>query len=263
MTYWVTWDVNDAISNAVGSFATAITMFFFLSPIKTFITIIKSRSTKAFRGEQFLFMFFNCSLWVFYGAYSGELEPLVCNAIGTFLAVIYIALYAYYLPQDKDTVQQEALINPVEIEQGGDSSPISKKKYLSVYFITLTLVVGVGIGVGFVDMEVADEDFSVFLLGIFANIFNLLMYGAPLGVMRRVIETKSVEYMPFLVSFFTLLCSTSWLMYGGYIGDLWITIPNASGFLLGIAQLVLYGIYYQKTPPPQLGSTNFSPSNKV
>jgi len=245
MTYWVTWDVNDAVSNAIGSFATAVTMFFFLSPIKTFITIIKSRSTKAFRGEQFLFMFFNCSLWVFYGAYSGELEPLICNVIGTFLAVIYIALYAYYLPSEKDVVQQEALINPVEIESGDPAPPISKKVYLVVYFGTLTFVIGLGIGVGFVDMQIADEDFSVFVLGIFANIFNLLMYGAPLGIMRRVIETKSVEYMPFLVSFFTLVCSSSWLMYGGYIGDLWITIPNASGFFLGIAQLTLYAIYYK------------------
>jgi len=228
-------------------------VLFFLSPIKTFATIVRAKSTLAFRGEGFLFMFFNCSLWVFYGAYSGEIEPLVCNAIGSFLAAIYILLYAFYLPKDNDQQQQEALLQPVELGASPSSPPISKNKYLSVYFLTLTLTVGVGIGVGFVDLQVADEDFSVFLLGIFANIFNLLMYGAPLGIMRRVIETKSVEFMPFLVSFFTLLCSFSWLMYGGYIGDLWITIPNASGVLLGIAQLVLYALYYK--PPTVQGKT--------
>ncbi|KAL2943537.1 Bidirectional sugar transporter SWEET1, partial [Bienertia sinuspersici] len=46
-----------------------------------------------------------------------------------------------------------------------------------------------------------------------ASVFSVIMYGSPLSIMRLVIKTKSVEYMPFLLSLFCFLCGTSWFIF--------------------------------------------------
>ncbi|CAK9325978.1 unnamed protein product, partial [Citrullus colocynthis] len=52
--------------------------------------------------------------------------------------------------------------------------------------------------------------------------FNLAVFASPLSIMKRVIATKSVEYMPFSLSFFLTLSATMWFFYGFFIKDLFI-----------------------------------------
>ncbi|XP_020255121.1 bidirectional sugar transporter SWEET1a-like isoform X2 [Asparagus officinalis] len=79
--------------------------------------------------------------------------------------------------------------------------------------------------------------------GIAAAIFSICMYASPLSIMRLVIKTKSVEYMPFLLSLFVFLCGTSWFIYGLLGHDPFVTVPNGCGSVLGAMQLILYAIY--------------------
>lgn len=41
---------------------------------------------------------------------------------------------------------------------------------------------------------------------------------------KKVIETKSVEYMPFYLSFFSFLASSLWLAYGLLSHDLFLAV---------------------------------------
>lgn len=64
-----------------------------------------------------------------------------------------------------------------------------------------------------------------------------------LAVQKTVVTTKSVEYMPFLLSFFLFLNGGVWTLYAVLVQDWFLGVPNGVGFILGTAQLVLYAIY--------------------
>lgn len=84
------------------------------------------------------------------------------------------------------------------------------------------------------------------------------MYASPLSVMRLVIKTKSVEFMPFFLSLFVFLCGTSWFIFGLLGHDPFVAIPNGFGCGLGAVQLILYAIYRNcnKTRGPSTATNN-------
>ncbi|KAL5068441.1 hypothetical protein RYX36_019328, partial [Vicia faba] len=51
------------------------------------------------------------------------------------------------------------------------------------------------------------------VVGIICDIFNIMMYASPLTVMAKVIETKSVKYMPFSLSLANFLNGLCWTTY--------------------------------------------------
>ncbi|KAJ1685181.1 hypothetical protein LUZ63_016571 [Rhynchospora breviuscula] len=81
------------------------------------------------------------------------------------------------------------------------------------------------------------------LVGSIGLVASMSMYSSPLVAVRQVIKTKSVEYMPFYLSFFSFAASTLWLFYGLLGRDLFLAAPNFIGSPMGILQLVLYFIY--------------------
>uniref|UniRef100_A0A6N2M7L4 Bidirectional sugar transporter SWEET n=2 Tax=Salix TaxID=40685 RepID=A0A6N2M7L4_SALVM len=74
-----------------------------------------------------------------------------------------------------------------------------------------------------------------------------MMYAAPLSVMKMVITTKSVEYMPFFISLASLANGVAWSAYALIKFDPFILVPNGMGTLFSVAQLILYAVYYRST----------------
>ncbi|KAK4480712.1 hypothetical protein RD792_013794 [Penstemon davidsonii] len=80
-------------------------------------------------------------------------------------------------------------------------------------------------------------------VGSIGLVASIAMYGSPLVAVKQVIQTKSVEFMPFYLSFFSFLASSLWMVYGLLSHDLFLASPNLVGSPLGILQLFLYCKY--------------------
>jgi solute carrier family 50 protein (sugar transporter) len=63
------------------------------------------------------------------------------------------------------------------------------------------------------------------------------------GAQKTVINTKSVEFMPFFLSFFLFLNGGVWATYAVLDRDIFLGIPNGIGFVLGSIQLIIYAIF--------------------
>nr|GEV41637.1 SWEET sugar transporter [Tanacetum cinerariifolium] len=117
----------------------------------------------------------------------------------------------------------------------------------SLKLIVLLIVVGFGLIVVLTQFLATGVTRGV-IVGWICLVFSLCVFVAPLGVLRQVIKTKSVEYMPILLSVALTLSAVMWFFYGLLLGDYSIAIPNILGFTFGIIQMILYFVYKNKKP---------------
>ncbi|KAL4555190.1 hypothetical protein LXL04_037801 [Taraxacum kok-saghyz] len=194
----------------------------FVSPIPTFRRIIRNQSTEQFSGIPYIYALLNCLICAWYGCpfiSSDNLLVTTVNSVGAVFQLSYIIIYITNTEKPKKF----------------------KMSALLVAVFGLFAVIAVG------SMLVIDLELRHLLIG-FLSCFTLIsMFASPLSVMNVVIQTKSVEFMPFYLSLSTFLMSTSFLLYGVFNFDPFIYVPNGIGTILGIAQLALYFYYHDKS----------------
>ncbi|KAJ7977917.1 Bidirectional sugar transporter SWEET [Quillaja saponaria] len=190
-----------------------ISILVFASPIKTFRLVVKKKSTENYKVAPYITTLLSTSLWSFYGLLKPDgLLVVTVNGAGAVLQFIYVILFLIYAPKDKK-VKTAQLAGHIEcgIPWGSDfSNTFGSPWKQETYF-------------GWSIMHRINRRH------------------------RTVIKTQSVEYMPFLLSFFLFLNAGIWTAYAILVSDYYIGIANAIGFLLGSAQLIIYVIYKNKS----------------
>ncbi|WOL04490.1 bidirectional sugar transporter SWEET1a-like isoform X1 [Canna indica] len=184
----------------------------------TFRRIIKKRSTEDFSGVPYNMTLLNCLLSAWYGlpfVSPNNILVSTINGTGAAIEAVYVVIFLVFAP----------------------------KKVKARMLALLSLVVSIFAIVALVSCFALRGERRKVFCGFAAAIFSICMYASPLSVMRLVIRTKSVKYMPFLLSLFVFLCGTSWFIYGLLGGDPFVAVPNGCGSLLGAMQLILYAIY--------------------
>ncbi|CAL4972833.1 unnamed protein product [Urochloa decumbens] len=195
-----------------------IALFLFLSPVVTFWRIIRKRSTEDFSGVPYNMTLLNCLLSAWYGlpfVSPNNILVTTINGTGSLIEAIYVVIFLIFAER-RIRLRMLGLLG------------IVTSIFAAVVLISLLALHGNG---------------RKIFCGLAATIFSICMYASPLSIMRLVIKTKSVEFMPFLLSLSVFLCGTSWFIYGLLGRDPFIIIPNGCGSVLGLAQLVLYAIY--------------------
>lgn len=219
--YWGTWTIYPEVVAVLGNIALVFALYFFFSPIATAVKITRANSTLEFSAFTYMSTFVNCSLWVCYAFFQKLDSPLYTNLIGGAASVVWLMHFLVY------------------------ASSQNRFKVCSRFIPTVLIEAAFVFFLRYYDAEnfFRGQSRSVFIIGVLADIINIVMYASPLAVIGLVIRTKNVEYLPFLVCVGVLLCSSVWTTYGVYIGDIFITIPNAIGTFLAIFQLTLHIIY--------------------
>ncbi|XP_010496504.1 PREDICTED: bidirectional sugar transporter SWEET1-like isoform X2 [Camelina sativa] len=160
----------------------------------------------------------NCLLSAWYGLpFVSKDNTLVStiNGTGAVIETIYVFIFLIYAP---------------------------KKEKVKIFGI-FSCVLAVFGTVALVSLFALHGNARKLFCGLAATVFSIIMYASPLSIMRLVIKTKSVEFMPFFLSLFVFLCGTSWFVYGLIGRDPFVAIPNGFGCALGTLQLILYFIY--------------------
>ncbi|XP_051121613.1 bidirectional sugar transporter SWEET4-like [Andrographis paniculata] len=207
----------------IGVIGNIISIILFLSPVPTFYDIWKKKSVELYSPMPYLATFINCGLWVLYGL--PMVQPhstlvVTINASGLVIELVYISLFfAFSNGKKRLNLTMFMLI---------------ECSFLALLtLLVLTLVHSIKLRASIVG--------SICMAG------NTLMYASPLSVMKMVIKTKSVEYMPFFLSLFSFLNGVCWTSYALIHLDPFIAVPNGLGTLLGAAQLLLYVMFYKST----------------
>lgn len=207
----------------VGIIGNVISFFLFLSPGPTFVKILKAKSVMEFKPDPYIATVLNCAVWVFYGmpiVHPDSLLVITINGFGLALELLYVSIFFIY----SDWAKRRKIIIALIIEA----------IFMAILiFVTLTFLHGT-------------KDRSM-LIGIVAIVFNVIMYTSPLTVMKKVISTKSVKYMPFYLSLANFVNGIVWAIYALLKFDPYILIPNGLGTLSGLVQLILFAAFYRTT----------------
>ncbi|KAM4124922.1 hypothetical protein ACJW30_01G271500 [Castanea mollissima] len=214
----------ESIRNVIGIIGNVISFGLFLSPVPTFYRIIKNKAVEDFSPIPYIATVLNCIFWVFYGmpfVHPDSLLVVTINSVGLGLELIYLAIFYTYAAKQNN---------------GRVLLGLSVEVIFAAIIIIITMT------------TLHTYKKRSLLVGVICDIFNTLMYVSPLTVMKQVITTKSVEYMPFYLSLTNFLNGSIWTAYALIKFDIYVLVSNGIGAVSGAAQLILYAIYYRTTP---------------
>ncbi|KAL0718353.1 hypothetical protein Bca4012_067675 [Brassica carinata] len=207
----------------VGIIGNVISFGLFCSPIPTMIKIWKMRSVSEFKPDPYVATVLNCMMWTFYGLPFIQVDSLLVttiNGTGLLMELVYVTIFFIFA--------SSAIRRKITIAMVIELIFMAVVIFCTLYFLHTT------------------KQRSM-LIGIMCIVFNVIMYASPLTVMRLVIKTKSVKYMPFFLSLASFMNGVVWVIYACLKFDPYILIPNGLGSLSGLVQLILYATYYKRT----------------
>ncbi|XP_072950508.1 bidirectional sugar transporter SWEET14-like [Typha angustifolia] len=200
-----------------GILGNVISFMVYLAPLPTFYRVYRKKSTEGFQSLPYVVALFSSMLWIYYAFLKTNAYLLITiNSIGCIIETVYIVMYLTYAPK---------------------TAKISTAKIL------LLLNVGMFGLIFLLTLLLSNGSNRVSILGWVCVGFSVSVFVAPLSIIRLVIRTKSVEFMPFSLSFFLTLSAVVWFSYGLLTKDKYVALPNIIGFLFGISQMVLYIVY--------------------
>nr|WAJ59860.1 SWEET family protein 1 [Heracleum moellendorffii] len=200
-----------------GILGNIISFMVYLAPLPTFYRVYRKKSTEGFQSVPYVVALFSAMLWIFYAFLKTNAYLLITiNSFGCVIETIYVLVYLFYATKDT-----------------------------KVYTVKLVVLLNVGTFglILLLTLLLAEGSRRVQILGWICVGFSISVFAAPLSIIRLVVRTKSVEFMPFSLSFFLTLSAVVWFSYGLLSKDIYVALPNVLGVIFGILQMALYLIY--------------------
>ncbi|KAK3424862.1 hypothetical protein EUGRSUZ_F01609 [Eucalyptus grandis] len=212
----------------------------------TFYGIYKRKSTQRFQSIPYAVSLLSVMLLLYYGVVKKDTLLITTNGIGCVITAALSRLLMWLLTSSMlakgNVVSLITFLAPLPTFYGIYKRK-STQRFQSIPYVVsllsamLLLYYGVDTllittnGIGCVITAAYVAAYLVYrarIIGWICMTFSLGIFVAPLCILRKVIKTRSVEFMPITLSIFLTL---------GAI------VPNVLGFVLGGVQIVLYAIY--------------------
>ncbi|CAA3001791.1 bidirectional sugar transporter SWEET14 [Olea europaea subsp. europaea] len=200
-----------------GIIGNVISLMVYFAPMPTFCQIYQRKSTEGFQSIPYVTSLFSSLFWIYYAVIKTNSTMLITiNSTGCLIQITYICLYIFYATRDTMMQMLTMVVLPNTI--------------VFILIIVLTQLL----------MKGGERTDAV---GWICMFFSLLVYVSPLCIVGKVIRTKSVKYIPFLLSLSLTISAVVWFLYGILQNDYSIVILNMLGSIFGILQLMLYFMY--------------------
>ncbi|MCO5602526.1 hypothetical protein L7F22_056659 [Adiantum nelumboides] len=212
---------RDLLALLVGILGNITSTLVFASPLVTFYRIIKKRNTESFSPVPYITCMLSQLLWTYYGIIKPKgLIIVTISGVGVVIEISYLSIFVIF------------------------ASMPHRMYALKLLTLSLTTFVALFLGSFFGSRGAT----RLTIVGFLCAINSVCMFASPLCVMKKVITTKSVEFMPFFLTLSLFANGGTWATYSIIVRDLFMGVPSGLGFLFGIFQLVLYFCYYKKSP---------------
>ncbi|XP_008802109.1 bidirectional sugar transporter SWEET14-like [Phoenix dactylifera] len=200
----------------VGLLGNIISFLVVLAPMPTFYRVYKRKSTESFQSIPYVVALFSAQLWLYYGLLTKDVLLLTINSATCLIECIYLSIYLTYAPKKAMAFTLKLIFL------------FNVGLYGSLVLFSLIFVKG---------------RWRFQTVGWICATFAVSVFVAPLSIIKLVIKTRSVEYMPFPLSFFLTLNAVAWFCYGLLLKNIFVALPNVVGFVFGMAQMIIYFIY--------------------
>jgi uncharacterized protein with PQ loop repeat len=194
--------VSTALINFFGIAGTILNLIFIFSPFPSFYQGVKDKEIKNVSLTYLLFLTGNCSLWTIYGIKLDNFTIIFSNIIGLIINIVYIDMYLYIV--DKS---DKIILNTIGI-------------------IAATMLVYIIL--------------PVTMIGLIVTFVLLGVYSSMIIKIRETFVKKNAEYTNYFLSIASVFNTSIWSIYGIFILDWVIIIPNIYGVLINIAALIVY-----------------------
>ncbi|KAJ4850138.1 hypothetical protein Tsubulata_000613 [Turnera subulata] len=182
---------------AFGILGNIISIMMYLAPIPTFMRVYRNKTTEGFQSIPYVVALFAALVWVYYATLkSNDYLLLSINCFGCIVETIYVSVFIFYAPKKARVLT---------LQQG----ILSILGFSSIFALTHFLTKGIN---------------RLHIVGWFCVALSAAVFAAPLSILRLVIRTKSVEFMPFTLSLFLTLSAILWFLYGMLLRDFFIAM---------------------------------------
>jgi solute carrier family 50 protein (sugar transporter) len=210
---------SDAADTTVNILATIATACIFLSMIPGMYAVHKKRNTLGVNFYPLAAMFGQSMGWVVYSWADGSFFPVgAVNCLGAVLGAIFSGVY---------------ILHEKEL----------RARYMAIFAAVVVVIIAL---ILYRFLSNQDDDDIAKLLGIFADIMAVIMFGSPLMLMGDVIKMKNSEIIAAPMAVSGLVNGALWTAYGIMQSDYYVLVPNAIGGILCFVQVMLVIIFPRK-----------------
>ncbi|CAE7850825.1 SWEET3 [Symbiodinium necroappetens] len=197
------------------SLATCLAFFFMTSPLTQAIDVIGTPAkVKHINPANLLGFFLNCMTQLGYGIFM-PIPPMIrCNVYGVAVGLFSIATCWYFA------------LGTANAERWNAQACVGT---ISVFALSGLIFAYAGLG----------GEGAAARVGSLGILVSIIMYAAPLSVLREVLQTKSSKALPGPQIFMGFLNSLCWFAVGIRRQKMPVWVPNVIGMLLSLAQLAL------------------------